>query len=100
MDFVYFILITRDASYTTQPLELLNALGLENPTNPSILIRDLKVHTGGEVHQFDSTDNGKISLLASPSVGIDSSTRNSNASVSQDHDQESGLQSIPYGSEG
>ncbi|XWS70147.1 hypothetical protein CRYUN_Cryun03dG0024100 [Craigia yunnanensis] len=90
----------RDASYTTQPLELLNALGLENPTNPSILIRDLKVHTGGEVYQFDSTDNGKISPFASPSVGIDSSTRNGNASVSQDHNQESGLQSIPDGSEG
>ncbi|XWS72348.1 hypothetical protein CRYUN_Cryun02cG0032400 [Craigia yunnanensis] len=90
----------RDASYTTQPLELLNALGLENPMNPSILIRDLKVHTGGEVYQFDSTDNGKISPLASPSVGIDSGTKNSIASVSQDHDQEYGLQSIPDGSEG
>ncbi|XWS26510.1 hypothetical protein CRYUN_Cryun26dG0038000 [Craigia yunnanensis] len=90
----------RDASYTTQPHELLNALGLENPTNPSILIRDLKVRTGGEVYQFDSTDNGKISPLASPSAGIDSNTRNTNASVSQDHNQEFGLHSIPDGSEG
>ncbi|GMI89380.1 BFA-VISUALIZED ENDOCYTIC TRAFFICKING DEFECTIVE1, HOPM interactor 7 [Hibiscus trionum] len=79
----------RDASYTTQPLELLNALGLENP-----MIRDLKVHTDAEIYQFGSTDNGKISpLAASPS-----STRNTNASVSQDHNQE--LQSIPEGSEG
>ncbi|XVE97802.1 hypothetical protein REPUB_Repub03eG0050400 [Reevesia pubescens] len=95
----------RDASYTTQPLELLNAVGLENPTNPSTLIRDLKVHTGSEVYQFDSTDNGKISPLASLSAGIDSSTRNSstrntNASVSQDYNQESVLHSIPDGSEG
>ncbi|WRX32521.1 Mon2 [Theobroma cacao] len=90
----------RDASYTTQPLELLNTLGLENPKNPSILIRDLEVQTGGEGYQFDASDNGKISPLASPSAGSDSSTRNSNASVSQYHNQESGLQSNPDGSEG
>ncbi|KAL1089404.1 hypothetical protein V6Z11_D07G019200 [Gossypium hirsutum] len=83
----------RDASYTTQPLELLNALGLENPMNPSIL-RDLKVHT--DVYQFSSTDNGNISPLAS----LSSSTRNTNASVSQDHNQDSALQPIPDGSEG
>ncbi|XVF88983.1 hypothetical protein PTKIN_Ptkin19aG0095100 [Pterospermum kingtungense] len=88
----------RDASYATQPLELLNALGLENPTNPSI-VRDLKVHSGGEVYQFDSTDNGKISPLASPGAGIDSRTKDTDASVLQDHNQESGLQSIPDGSE-
>ncbi|XVF48806.1 hypothetical protein PTKIN_Ptkin03bG0218000 [Pterospermum kingtungense] len=90
----------RDAAYTTQPLELLNALGLENPMNPSVLTRDLKVQTGGELYQFDSTDNGKISPLASLSVGVDSSTRNTYASVSYDHNQESALQSIQDGSEG
>ncbi|XP_021277449.1 brefeldin A-inhibited guanine nucleotide-exchange protein 5 [Herrania umbratica] len=90
----------RDASYTTQPLELLNTLGLENPKNPSILIRDLEVQTGGEGYQFDASDNGKISPLASPSAGSDSRTRNSNASLSQYHNQESGLQSNPDGSEG
>ncbi|MBA0846161.1 hypothetical protein Goarm_023308 [Gossypium armourianum] len=83
----------RDASYTTQPLELLNELGLENPMNPSIALGDLKVHTSGEVRQFDSTDNGKISPLASLSSGNNSSTRDTNASLSQDHHQESGLQS-------
>ncbi|XVF35229.1 hypothetical protein REPUB_Repub18cG0127500 [Reevesia pubescens] len=87
----------RDASYATQPLELLNTSGLENPTSPSILIRDL---TYGEICQFDSTDNEKISPLASPSAGIRSSTRNTNASVSQDHNQEYGLHSIPDGYEG
>ncbi|XVE53803.1 hypothetical protein DITRI_Ditri03aG0031500 [Diplodiscus trichospermus] len=90
----------RDASYTTQPVELLNALGLETPTNPSILIRDSKVHTGGDVYQFDSTDNGKVSPLASTNAIIDSSTTNLSASVSQDQNQESGLQSIADGSEG
>ncbi|MBA0865974.1 hypothetical protein Goshw_016788 [Gossypium schwendimanii] len=83
----------RDASYTTQPLELLNELGLENPMNPSIALGDLKVHTSGEVRQFDSTDNGKISPLASLSSGNNSSTRDTNASLSQDQHQESGLQS-------
>ncbi|XP_039032655.1 brefeldin A-inhibited guanine nucleotide-exchange protein 5-like [Hibiscus syriacus] len=82
----------RDALYTTQPLELFNALGLENPMNSSI-IRDLKVHTDGEIYQFGSNDNGKISPHASPS-----STRNTNASVSQEHNQE--LQYIPDGFEG
>ncbi|TYH15403.1 hypothetical protein ES288_A05G039300v1 [Gossypium darwinii] len=83
----------RDALYTTQPLELLNELGLENPMNPSIALGDSKVHTSGEVWQFDSTDNGKISPLASLSSGNNSSTRDTNASLSQDHHQESGLQS-------
>ncbi|KAG4144466.1 hypothetical protein ERO13_D05G038800v2 [Gossypium hirsutum] len=83
----------RDASYTTQLLELLNELGLENPMNPSIALGDLKVYTSGEVRQFDSTDNGKISPLASLSSGNNSSTRDTNASLSQDHHQESGLQS-------
>ncbi|KAE8687589.1 Brefeldin A-inhibited guanine nucleotide-exchange protein 5 [Hibiscus syriacus] len=82
----------RDASYTTQPLELLNTLGLQNPMNPSIL-RDLKVYTDGEIYQFGSTDNGKTSPVASPS-----GARNTNASLSQDHNQE--LQSIPDGYEG
>ncbi|KAK3000475.1 hypothetical protein RJ639_020636, partial [Escallonia herrerae] len=35
----------RDASYTTQPLELLNALGFENPHH-TLLRRDLEVPTG------------------------------------------------------
>ncbi|OMO86408.1 SEC7-like protein [Corchorus olitorius] len=90
----------RDASYTTQPLELLNALGLENPKNPSVLIRDLEVQTGGEENQFDANDNGKLSPLASPSAGSDGSPRNANASVSQDRNQEFGLQSNVDGSEG
>ncbi|KAE8721996.1 Brefeldin A-inhibited guanine nucleotide-exchange protein 5 [Hibiscus syriacus] len=90
----------RDASYTTQPLELLNVSGLENPMNPSILTGDLKARTGGEVQQFDSTDNGNISPFPSSSSGINSSKRDTNASLSQDHNQESGLQSNPDGSEG
>ncbi|XP_038991495.1 brefeldin A-inhibited guanine nucleotide-exchange protein 5-like [Hibiscus syriacus] len=52
-----------------------------------------KVHTDGEIYQFGSNDNGKISPHASPC-----STRNANASVSQDHNQE--LQYIPDGYEG
>ncbi|XP_039031733.1 brefeldin A-inhibited guanine nucleotide-exchange protein 5-like [Hibiscus syriacus] len=90
----------RDASYTTQPLELLNVSVLENPMNPSILTGDLKARTGGEVQQFDSTDNGNISPFPSSSSGINSSKRDTNASLSQDHNQESGLQSNPNGSEG
>ncbi|XP_038710906.1 brefeldin A-inhibited guanine nucleotide-exchange protein 5-like isoform X2 [Tripterygium wilfordii] len=52
----------RDASYTTQPLELLNALGFENPM-PSV-----KSDADGEVnnHRLEVGDNGYITPRASP----------------------------------
>uniref|UniRef100_A0A5B6ZVK9 Putative brefeldin A-inhibited guanine nucleotide-exchange protein 5 n=1 Tax=Davidia involucrata TaxID=16924 RepID=A0A5B6ZVK9_DAVIN len=66
----------RDASYTTQPLELLNTLGFENPTNHRLLTRDLEVNTGVspslkpvdnepiDNHQHNASDNGKTHALA------------------------------------
>lgn len=76
--------------YTTQPLELLNALGFENLKNDRTLNRDLEVNSGdggsiksvdydgGDGRQFDASNNG----------------RNPNASV------ESGVQMNLDGSEG
>ncbi|XP_022146951.1 brefeldin A-inhibited guanine nucleotide-exchange protein 5 isoform X2 [Momordica charantia] len=61
----------RDASYTTQPLELLNALGFENPSHAEVNIVDgisLKSVSQQEAknHQFDVGDHGKASPVASP----------------------------------
>ncbi|KAL5850725.1 hypothetical protein ACOSQ4_008738 [Xanthoceras sorbifolium] len=62
----------RDASYTTQPLELLNALGFENPKNLTVSIRDSEV-SAGEVdsHHSGVSDNVTVSPLASPSIATD-----------------------------
>ncbi|KAJ0090390.1 hypothetical protein Patl1_13715 [Pistacia atlantica] len=70
----------RDASYTTQPLELLNALGFENTKN-LVVIGDSEVNAG----EVDSHP------LASPSIGDDGIARTPNASVSLDHNQALGL---------
>ncbi|GKV00013.1 hypothetical protein SLEP1_g12776 [Rubroshorea leprosula] len=92
----------REASYTTQPLELLNALGFDSPKNPSVVIRDLEVHTDGGVdtHQLDKSDNGKISQPAHPTISDNATSSTINASVSEEHNQDFGLQSNMDGSEG
>ncbi|KAG2691211.1 hypothetical protein I3843_08G000100 [Carya illinoinensis] len=84
----------RDASYTTQPLELLNALGFDSAS--------LKSFDNEEVdgHHFDVRDNGKESLLPSLSNGPDGTARNPNVAVPLDHYQESGSQVNVEGSEG
>lgn len=91
----------RDASYTTQPLELLNALSFENQKSPSVLVMDSGAITGdvADSRQFDISDNGKLSALAVPSSAY-SVGENLNASVLPDNTQESGLQSNLDGSEG
>lgn len=66
-----FLFFHRDASYTTQPLELLNALGFENPSHAEVNIVDgisLKSVSQQEAknHQFDVGDHGKASPVASP----------------------------------
>lgn len=91
-------MIIRDASYTTQPLELLNALGFENLKNNGVLIRDSEIdvgysrspksvdYEGVDNHQFDSSSDGKVPALASPGSSAP------NAATSIDHNQESGQQ--------
>lgn len=91
----HFIIVIRDALYTTQPLELLNALGFENLKNNRALIGDLEVNSGDspsiksdyegvDSRRFDVSDNG----------------RNPNASVLMDNKQDSGVQMNLDGSEG
>lgn len=78
----------RDASYTTQPLELLN----ENPKNVTVVIRDSEVGAGeADNNQFGVSDNGKVSTLSSPTIGADGTPRNLNTPFSLDHNQEAGL---------
>ncbi|KAK9274482.1 hypothetical protein L1049_021730 [Liquidambar formosana] len=102
----------RDASYTTQPLELLNALGFENPKNQLVLTKDAEVNTIDNLslksvynlqvdsYHPDATDNGKISPLGSPIVGADGTVRYPNTAVMMDQNQEMGLQINLDGSEG
>ncbi|KDP33992.1 hypothetical protein JCGZ_07563 [Jatropha curcas] len=93
----------RDASYTTQPLELLNALSFENPKSPRVLAADAEVTTSdvADNHLLPNGDDGKVSPLASPKSsrghGIGG---NPTALVLADHSQESGLQSNLDASEG
>ncbi|KAJ7955363.1 Brefeldin A-inhibited guanine nucleotide-exchange protein like [Quillaja saponaria] len=87
----------RDATYTTQPLELLNDLGFDKLKNQGGLVRDSEVNAGdnGTVdnHQFDIGENGKVSSLAYSNTNADGTPRNPIASSSPgDHNEEAGLQ--------
>lgn len=76
-------MISRDASYTTQPLELLNVLSFENLRNHGSIISDSEGNTGdsgttrsidNEVigdHQLDVNSNEKLSPLASSNTNAD-----------------------------
>lgn len=86
-----FILIIRDASYTTQPLELLNALGFDSASLKSFDNEEVDGHT------FDVRDNGNVHLLPNSPDGI---AGNPNAAVPLDHYRESGSQINVNGSEG
>lgn len=91
----------RDASYTTQPLELLNDLGFDNPKNTIVLTRDAEFSTSeksisyAEVdsHEFDGSGNGRTSPLASPTIGAQGTAGNPNISATVDHNQESAIHS-------
>ncbi|KAH7856207.1 hypothetical protein Vadar_033926 [Vaccinium darrowii] len=77
----------RDASYTTQPLELLNALGFENSKNHSVSSRDFERSTSDVPslktveneaighHQRVFNDVGDTYALASPD-GMDGTVKN------------------------
>ena len=98
---VIFQFWARDASYTTQPLELLNALGFETPKNHGVLTRDFELSTGDSPSlKSVENDNGDTYSLASLNIGIDGTVKNRNASTSLDRNQDM-LQAIDLdGSEG
>ncbi|AEE77786.1 HOPM interactor 7 [Arabidopsis thaliana] len=63
----------RDASYTTQPLELLNALSFDNPKKNLVLAGDIEADASDsprvDRNPDDIKDNGKVSAQASPRIG-------------------------------
>ena len=87
-------MIIRDASYTTQPLELLNALGFDSASLKSFDNEEVDGNT------FDVRDSGNVHLLPSANTGRDATAGNLNAAVQQDHFRESGSQINVNGSEG
>lgn len=72
----------RDASYTTQPLELLNSLGFDGSKSQLGLARDSEVDMGespsrrsvrkSENHQFNNGENGRLFGQAAPHTVNDS----------------------------
>lgn len=104
--------MARDASYTTQPVELLNALGFENSKNHSVSSRDFEISTSDVPslksdeneaighHQRMVNDVGDTYALASPDIGMDGIIKNPITPVLLDHNQET-VQAIDLdGSEG
>nr|KYP57779.1 Brefeldin A-inhibited guanine nucleotide-exchange protein 2 [Cajanus cajan] len=88
----------RDASYTTQPLELLNALSFENLRNHGSIISDSEGNAGDSGtmrsidneamgdRQLDVNSNGKLSPLASSNTnadGVEDSGSQANADQSE-----------------
>ncbi|XP_057747505.1 brefeldin A-inhibited guanine nucleotide-exchange protein 5 [Arachis stenosperma] len=87
----------RDASYTTQPVELLNALGFENLGKHGGIVGDSGENVGDNVtikpivnevgeHQLDGSDNGRLSPLASPNTnadGVEDSASHTNVEQSE-----------------
>ncbi|CAE6074869.1 unnamed protein product [Arabidopsis arenosa] len=63
----------RDASYTTQPLELLNALSFDKPKKNLVLTGDIEADASDsprvDRNLDDIKDNGKVSAHASPRIG-------------------------------
>ncbi|KAG1347145.1 brefeldin A-inhibited guanine nucleotide-exchange protein 5 [Cocos nucifera] len=86
----------RDASYTTQPLELLNSLGFENSKNQTVLSkysddnRDSSPSFKGIHH--DSNGGGKALDQASLSSDSETSGKNNYPTKLQDNYQETDIQ--------
>lgn len=73
-----YILI-RDASYTTQPLELLNTIGFGNAQNQTIVTRDLEVKMGDTPKFTDAEQSNSHQ-------SIDGSARNYHSSAILDQE--------------
>ncbi|CAN0918321.1 Brefeldin A-inhibited guanine nucleotide-exchange protein 5 [Linum grandiflorum] len=86
----------RDASYTTQPLELLNAVGLDNSKGP-VVRANLEADTGDDSanNQPEASESGRGTPLPSAKTGI-----NVNPPVFLNQSQEPGTQNNVDGSEG
>lgn len=73
----------RDAAYTTQPLELLNALDFDNLEISGFLIRGFRIENErGDNHHLDASENGQAPALATLGSGDNITVRKHYASVS------------------
>ncbi|XP_073005233.1 brefeldin A-inhibited guanine nucleotide-exchange protein 5 [Typha latifolia] len=103
-DWDTFLKSIRDASYTTQPLELLNSLGFENSNNQqAVTSKDVSASKGDspsfkDIHH--SKDGGRSFGHASLSPRGETFGRNIVTSNLQDDYQETDLQTILEDSEG
>ncbi|KAK9137313.1 hypothetical protein Sjap_007907 [Stephania japonica] len=85
-----------DASYTTQPVELLNSLGFDDSKSHSVLTQDLEVNTDVSCspsstdnakvdnQQFENRENVKLFRGAPTHVGNDSPRKNQTMATLQD----------------
>ncbi|CAN1217020.1 Brefeldin A-inhibited guanine nucleotide-exchange protein 5 [Linum perenne] len=91
----------RDASYTTQPLELLNAVGLDN-SKGLVARANLDADTGDNSanYQSDGGESVRGTPLPSPKVVSHSSDINVNPPLFLNQSQEPGAQNNVDGSEG
>ncbi|PIA24648.1 hypothetical protein AQUCO_211100001v1, partial [Aquilegia coerulea] len=86
----------RDASYTTQPMELLNSLGFDNSKNHLMGTRDPELNMGDspsqrtvdtgklDSHKIDRGDNGNFFGQTSPHNDSESPGKRPNSSVLRD----------------
>ncbi|KAK9101674.1 hypothetical protein Scep_025104 [Stephania cephalantha] len=86
----------RDASYTTQPVELLNSQGFDDSKSHSVLTQDLEGNTGVSCspsstdntkvdnRQFENRENGKLFGGVPTRVGNDSPRKNQTMATLQD----------------
>lgn len=80
-------MVARDASYTTQPLELLNALSFENPKKNLVLTGDIEADASDsprDRNTDDVKDNGKVSAQSSPRIGTHGTSLESGAHPKSD----------------
>lgn len=84
---VEVIILSRDASYTTQPLELLNAFGYENPQTHTMVTGDVELTSGGTPKLVDSEPLDNRHSLGTRTVDT---AKNHNNPVAMT-DQEMGL---------
>lgn len=71
--------LVRDASYTTQPLELLNSLGFQKSNNQQVLSREAESNSHGDSYngtrgEVSISNNGEYSHPeANPQTSLDNS---------------------------
>lgn len=87
------LIFIRDASCTTQPLELLNTTGFKDPEKEPLLPRDSEVHMGdtlkvSDVEQLHNQESINSSAVDSARNHYSSSTLDQDMDIQTDTDAE------------